>query len=135
MRVDAYIATDIKGPRKRRGIAVGALSCVVNGETKWAPEGIGVTGGDRLAEITALHITIKRLFPNKGSDVYVHTGSGYITHGLYSIRAWESSGWKRKDGKPIAHVEYWKEIANHLHGNNISVLPEDQEATKRLLTE
>lgn len=135
MRVDVYIATDIKGPRKRKGIATGALSCVSKGQTIWAPEGIGVEGGDRLAEITALYITIKHLHADKKSDVYVHTNSGYITHGLYSIRTWKSDGWTRKDGKPIAHVEYWKEIEKHLHGNNISVLPEDTEATKRLLTE
>jgi len=135
MRVDVYIATDIKGPRKRKGIAAGALTCISKGETIWAPEGIGIESGDRLAEITALRITMRRLLANKGSDVYVHTGSGYITHGLYSIKAWEQSGWTRKDGKPVAHAEYWKEIALHLRGNNISVLPEDPEATKRLLTE
>lgn len=66
------------------------------------------------AAVRALHEV-----PN-GSRVILYTDSQYVRNGIMRwMVQWERRNWKTSDGKPVANVDLWKDLAHAAHTHDI----------------
>lgn len=65
------------------------------------------SSGNRM-ELTAVIEGLRAL--KVPCHVSVMSDSTYVINGACSLRSWMERNWTRKDGKPIANVDLWKEV-------------------------
>lgn len=121
-RVNIYVMTDIKGPRRRDGVYAyllelptqkGPATCQVFREIKDATE--------NRAELTALVEALKRL--NQNCDLDIYTDSEYVSAPLSKdwIAWWRENGWMNAKGREIANCDLWRQMAELLNGNHFQI--------------
>lgn len=102
----------------------GGWGCILRhpatGKEKEFSGGLPDTTNNQM-ELQAVIEGLKRL--TKTSRVQVITDSTYVAKGSETWRhGWKAKGWKRKDGKqlkPIANVEFWKELDELLEKHDV----------------
>lgn len=120
-KVNIYIASTIKGPREQKGKYCYVLELDREGKepvtlTKTAE----ISGTENGTAVQILLEVLKRLTMN--CYLHIYTDSGYISSALDSwLKKWWNAGWKNAKGEEISHMEEWREIAEILVGNEISV--------------
>ena len=79
---------------------------------------------NNIAEMTAVTESLSEIYKRFGpSVVKIVTDSSYVTNAFNEgwLNNWESSGWRRKDGKPVANRGIW-EVLSQLVNNHTSVV-------------
>lgn len=102
----------------------GGWGCILRhpatGKEKEFSGGASETTNNQM-ELQAVIEGLKRL--TKKSRVQVITDSTYVAKGCETWRhGWKAKGWKRKDGKqlkPVANVEFWKELDELLDRHDV----------------
>lgn len=62
-------------------------------------------------ELTAAIQGLQLLAP--GSQVQVFTTSDYLYQGVTQwVHGWESRGWQKKDGQPVANADLWRQLVD-----------------------
>lgn len=122
-RVDIYIDTSLKGPR--RGNAW--WTYIVAMETNKGTADTGDTGKiedstENQATLTALETALKRL--KMPCHLTLHLECDYVASALTNgwIDQWRYNGWMTTKNKPVCDVEKWQSILDFLNAHEFEVV-------------
>lgn len=110
-RVNIYIYTTIKSPRKKQG----AYTYILEVDTS---KGAATRSATKLledvtahqAELAALAAALKRIC--KSCELVIYMDSVYVSACIEKwLDKWEQDNWMNAKGRPVANVEEWKELA------------------------
>lgn len=112
--IDIWIASDIKGPRKRDGrgaYRIRASDGSQGWERTFGTEILQATGNAAiLFTLTRAARYIDRILqstPGAKADIRVHTDSDYILVNWYWVKMWKAEGWKTKNSRDIQNKDLW----------------------------
>lgn len=116
MEIDIWIASSIRGPRKKDGR--GTYMVRVSGGSEWTRQFsapiVGATGNESELFVLARAARYAARIPGyKDANIRVHTDSGYIVTSWYWVKFWKAAGWRNQKGRQIKHRELW-EIVDEL---------------------
>ena len=134
-RVNVYIQTTIKGPRRRDGVGGYILECERQQGNATLTNFVQIENeAENGAEVITLAAALSRM--KKPCAFSIFTDSAYMENALKCEwwRSWADDEWKNKKGEPIAHVEEWQEIAKRLNESDLChvLLKENHEYRKYL---
>lgn len=110
-RVNVYVYTTVKGPRRHSG----AYTYVLEVDTSKGPA--TKSHKERLENVTehqadllSLAAALKRIY--KQCHLVIYTDSVYLASGIEKwLDGWQKNDWKSAKGKKVANAEEWKELA------------------------
>ncbi len=122
-KVDIYIDTSMKGPKKRGGW----YTYIVAAETG---KGIADTGDTKKAEdatenqatLLGLEAALKRL--KVSCHIVIHLECDYVASALTNgwIDQWRYNGWMTTKNKPVCDAEKWQSILDFLNAHEFEVV-------------
>lgn len=111
-RLDVYIESSIKGPRRRDGVVGYIIEYMTNiGEpaTKtwfWTVEGMSAQESMLEAAVEAL----SRI--QTGNEIVIHTEDGWLVEAVETwMKEWERRGWVTGKGEEVKQKERFKKLA------------------------
>lgn len=113
--IPVQISIDVEGKHWQA-----TLRCVMGSrELVKTAEGYGEKEDSRQRmELQAVLAGLKRML--KPSEITIKAG-GYIKTGFEYMRDWESAGWRKRNGKPVANADLWKQVAEEAHKHKITI--------------
>ena len=115
-KVNIYMLTTIKGPRRRDGIGGYILECERKPEPATLTDFIKIENeAEGGAEVTLLAAALQRI--KKPCTLSIYTDSQYIKTALTAgwLEAWTKNGFKNARKEEIPLAEKWQEIAKRLN--------------------
>lgn len=110
-KVNIYIYTTVKSPRKKQGAYTYVLEVETNKENATRSDTKvleHITAHQ--AELTALVAAIKRIY--KHCDLTIYMDSVHVAECTEKwMKKWRDAGWKNAKGQQVANIEKWRELA------------------------
>ena len=110
MRVNIYIESSVKGPRRSNGVVGFVLE-------KESHKDKTLTQFGKVENVTANHAVLLALIHalrriKTGTDITIWTDSFYVQSALVHgwLEEWSENGWKTAKGKEICNEKEWKQI-------------------------
>lgn len=117
-KVNVYIYTTVKSPRKKRGAYVYLLEADTSkgAATRFDVQPLeNVTANQ--AGLDALAAALKRIY--KCCSLIIYMDSAHIAACAEKwLEKWRKDGWKNAKGRQVANMEEWEELAHLLDVHN-----------------
>ena len=120
--VNLYIATDLKGPRRRDGKYIYLLECLTSKGTQTRDaRGTIEQATENQLTVTALDEGLKRLI--RPVRLTIWTDCKYVAGALTRSwpEQWEKDGWVNSKGKPVADAEKWQSVLGKIRIHEVEV--------------
>ena len=110
MRVNIYIESSVKGPRRSNGVVGFVLEEESHKDKTLTQFGKVENVTANQAVLLALIHALRRI--KTGTDITIWTDSFYIQSALVHgwLEEWSENGWKTAKGKEICNEKEWKQI-------------------------
>lgn len=110
MRVNIYIESSVKGPRRSNGVVGFVLEEESHKDKTLTQFGKVENVTANQAVLLALIHALRRI--KTGTDITIWTDSFYIQSALVHgwLEEWSENGWKTARGKEICNEKEWKQI-------------------------
>lgn len=123
--VNIYIATDLKGPRKRKGRYLFVIEFISNKGEKATLTcgGIEKDVTENLIYLKALARALSRLKKPSGITIFIENRYFRNTWSNGWPIIWKKNDWKKANGSKVSNVEEWKQIITLLEPHTIILAP------------
>lgn len=120
-RVNIYMMTTVRGPKEKSGKYIYLMELDREGlEPATLSKKGEIQGTENGVMVKMMLDILKRL--TKACNLHLYTDSAYLASALSTwLQNWWKAGWKNAKGETVSHMEEWKEIAEILVGNEITV--------------
>lgn len=110
MRVNIYIESSVKGPRRSNGVVGFVLEEESHKDKTLTQFGKVENVTANQAVLLALIHALRRI--KTGTDITIWTDSFYVQSALANgwLEEWSENGWKTAKGKEICNEKEWKQI-------------------------
>ena len=110
MRVNIYIESSVKGPRRSNGVVGFVLEEESHKDKTLTQFGKVENVTANQAVLLALIHAMRRI--KTGTDITIWTDSFYVQSALVHgwLEEWSENGWKTAKGKEICNEKEWKQI-------------------------
>lgn len=128
MRVDIYIMTTFKGPKRRVGLASYLVRAKdTRGEDHTLNESIAIEDGTQnKAEAMAILYALRRL-NKRATEVHIYPEREYLAMAIEKwSKKWVQNGFTTAKGKPVEYRDWWEEILSMLQNRQVEFHPGQQ---------
>ena len=137
-KVNIYLQTSIKGPRRRDGIGGYILECERQQGNATLTNFVKIENeAENGAEVLVFDAALSRI--KKPCALSIFTDSSFLENALKCEwwRSWRDNEWKNGKGEQISHSEEWQRIAEILNTSEVChiLLKEPHEYRKYLENE
>lgn len=123
MRLDIYISTDVKSPRKRQGSYRATWIGYSSEGRMLGEDGTIDTEYDNQYGmlVRALKEAAGHINTNARPEIRICCNDGLMIQAVKNLKSWERRDFKKRNGQPLSHAEDWRYISSRLRGLLYSV--------------
>ena len=127
-KVDIYIETSIKGPRRRKGWYASVLEYQTRRNGIQTRTDFGVQEDTTYSQsgLLAMINALKRL--NASCIVTIHTDNTFVKNMVDRniLKEWKRNGWLNASGDTVANKKEWQELERLMTGHKVTFSHEDR---------